>query len=257
MLRRPAKLADHLIDGRGNGRLQLPQAVGVGPRTRRMRESTSSPKRVCGFILASDGQVAARIGVQQRGGQRGRADVDRHGISSPLGVAGLEVQQPAVGQDRRAAKARLAADAAAGRGAIPDRLPADRWPFPAAAGRRRRRRAPAGQARRSVCARPDRPRRPRSPRTCTRICCARPRQRRAGEPARSSGLSTGALTRQPAAGVQFLGGEELPFRGRGLAAAVDDDTRHLPQSRLRRRTASPARCRPWRPPPAASSRGRT
>ena len=101
-------------------------------RAWRIRESTSSPKRVCGFNREATATSRPVGQVQQRGHQRGGAEVHRHARRHRHSrIARLEVQQPAVGSTAVPRNPVSRQPAGQARGAIPDRPPAGRRPFPA------------------------------------------------------------------------------------------------------------------------------
>ncbi len=217
--RRGAKLADHFIDGLGNGRLQLPQGIAVGSRAMDARKDVVAEAGL--RIQPRDhGQVVSRTGVQKRGGQRGGADIDGHGKGVPLGVAGLEIQEPAVGLDRRAAEVRLpqplrqsAEQLQIDLHRTEGLLQPDEVGGVIAARRRGQLDIPLAHDRIDLGGDDAFP--------MHQDLLAGALQRRLRNQ-HARGPFDGALTRQPAARLQLVGREEVPFGGRGLAAAAGD-----------------------------------
>ncbi|MCR4414019.1 MAG: hypothetical protein NUV77_16510 [Thermoguttaceae bacterium] len=71
-----------------------------------MRESTSSPKPVCG--LSREATARSRGQIDEHADQGRRSHVDRHGEREGARIARFEVDQPAVGDHRGAPKSVLA-----------------------------------------------------------------------------------------------------------------------------------------------------
>ena len=177
-----AKLADHFIDGRGNGRVELPQAFRVGPGAKDAGEDVVAEAGL-GIDPGGHGQVAAELASSSAAASvvvpmsTATARHSTRCCRARNPAAGRRPSPPCRGSPRRA-------NAAARRATSRDRLPGDRWPFPAAQvgvvvapGRR-------GNPR-NAFGRPDRPGRPPCPRSGRGYWATSRQQRRLGNRARS------------------------------------------------------------------------